>query len=240
MLVHEHRFIFNWHRSSWDYRLAFFIGLALFGHVLCFYVFHIVYPRTTSLLPPSAQITVLNPNNLRDKSFLSWIEMNDPTQVSAPRFNSTLVPQLIPPYEPIFSTLSPELIPSLPSPPQEQGVPSIFSAESLLPMRTRPVEAANQQFFPSRLDISSTLDKRTPASLPPLPTTTLLSEPTSMFIGVSPEGNTNFVFLRQSSGNHDLDQKAEQFIHTVKFLPHPVQSWGVVTFRWGGPKNDSR
>ena len=236
MSVREYRFIFDWHRSTWDYRLPLFIGLALLGHVLCFYVFHIIYPTTTSLLPPSAQVAVLNPNNPRDKSFLSWIGMNNPTQVSAPRFNSALISQLSFPYEPIFSTLSPELIPSLLSGPQKRGIPSIFSAESFLPMRIQPVKSTNERFFPSCLDIGSTLDKRTPASLPPLPTTILLSEPTSIFIGVSPEGNTDFVFLRQSSGNHDLDQKAEQFIRTVKFLPYPTQSWGVVTFRWGGPQ----
>jgi hypothetical protein len=76
MSEREHRFIFDWRRKTWDYSLLLFIGIALLGHFLCFYLFHIVYPTTKSLLPPSAQITVLNADSPRDKNFLSWIEMN--------------------------------------------------------------------------------------------------------------------------------------------------------------------
>jgi hypothetical protein len=235
MSLREHRFIFDWRKTSWDYRLPLLVGIALLAHILCFYVFHVVYPTTTSLLPPSAQVTILDPNNARDRNFLSWIEMNDPAQVSAPRFNSRLVSRLTPPYKPIFSTLSPELINTAPTGPSGRNGPSIFSAESFLPMRNEPVDSRPVRSFPSRLEIGDTLEKRGPASLGQLPSTNVLLEPTSIFVGISPDGDTQFVFPLRSCGNRNLDSEVEQYVRALKFLPGPALTWGVLTLRWGGP-----
>ena len=127
----EARFIFDWRKSQWNYRLPVLpVGISLFGHIFCFYIFRVVYPTTTTLLPPSAQVTVLDPNNPQDKSLLDWVEMNNPANVSAPRFDPRLVAQLTPQYKPIYSSLSVELKPSdSPEAPREQGIPSIFSPE---------------------------------------------------------------------------------------------------------------
>ena len=236
MSQQEACFIFDWRRSRWDYRLPLLIVLSLFGHVFCFYVFHVIYPTTTALLPPSAQVTVLDPNNPQDRSLLDWVEMNNPANVSAPRFDPRLAAQLTPQYKPIFSSLSVELKASDSSGPREQGIPSIFSPEVLLPMRSRLTQAAPTMMFSSRLEIASTLQARTPVSLPALPAAATLSEPTSFFVGVSPEGAVDFVFLRQSSGIGQLDQKAEEFIRTVKFKPAPRRDWGVITLHWGGSR----
>jgi TonB family protein len=235
MSEREHRFIFDWRKKTWDYSLFLFIGVALLGHFFCFYLFHVVYPTTTSLLPPSAQITVLNTDSPRDKNFLSWIEMNEPSSVSAPRFNSALVQKLIPAYKPIFATLVPQLALSTLSKPPERLVPSIFSAESFLPMRMQPVESAEQRSFATQLEIGSTLGERMPKSFPSPPLSNLLSDATSLFIGIDPSGEPDYIFLRRSSGNPELDQEAERFIRTLRFLANSARSWGVVTFRWGGP-----
>jgi TonB family protein len=227
-------FIFDWRKSQWNYRLPVLIGISLFGHIFCLYIFHVVYPTTTTLLPPSAQVTVLDPNNPQDKSLLDWVEMNNPANVSAPRFDPRLVAQLAPQYKPIYSSLSVELKPADSSDPREQGIPSIFSPETLLPIRSRPMEAVPSRIFPSRLDVASSLQPRIPVSLPGLPTTSALSEPTSFFIGVNSAGEVDFTFLRRSSGIGQLDQKAEDFIRKVKFKPEPQRDWGVITLHWGG------
>jgi TonB family protein len=234
MSQQEACFIFDWRRSRWDYRLPLLIALSLFGHIFCFYIFHVIYPTTTALLPPSAQVTVLDPNNPQDRSLLDWVEMNNPANVSAPRFDPGLVAQLTPQYKPIFSSLSVELKPFDFSRPRDQGIPSIFSPEALLPMRSRPVQTPPTKMFSSRLEIASTLQARAPVSLPALPGAVTLSEPTSLFIGVNPDGAVDFVFLRQSSGIGQLDEKAEEFIRTVKFKPEPRRDWGVITLHWGG------
>jgi TonB family protein len=230
----EARFIFDWRQSRWDYRLPVLIAISFFAHVFCFYIFRVVYPTTTSLLPPSAQVTVLDPNRPQDKSLLEWVAMNNPANASAPRFDSRVITQVLPRYKPIYSTLSVELKRSDSAKPHKDGVPSLFSAETLLPMRSEPHEEAAVKTFPTRLEIASTLQSRAPASLPSLPISAALSEPTSIFVGVDPEGHADYVFLTQSSGNGPLDQKAQNFIRSVRFKPTPRRNWGAVTFHWGG------
>jgi hypothetical protein len=230
----ETSFIFDWRKSRWDYRLPLLITISLLAHIFCFYIFRVVYPTTTSLLPPSAQVTVLDPNRPQDKGLLDWVAMNNPAMVSAPRFDSRVISQVTPKYKPIYSGLSVDLRRSDAAPAQEQGIPSLFSAETLLPMRSQPPEESAPQTFPSRLEMASTLLPRAPMSLPSLPTSPALFEPTSIFVGVSPEGGADYVFLTQSSGNSLLDQKAQDFIRTLRFKPDAKRSWGVLTLHWGG------
>jgi hypothetical protein len=229
----EPRFIFDWRKNRWDYRLPVLIAISLFVHIFCFYIFRVVYPTTTSLLPPSAQVTVLDPKRPQDKSLLDWVAMNDPANVSAPTFDPQVIEKVTPRYKPIYSTLSAELKRSDSSKTEELGIPSLFSAENLFPMRAQPREEAAPETFSSRLEIASSLQARAPQPLPPLPSSSALSEPTSIFVGVSPGGEADYVFLTQSSGNDPLDQKAEDFIRTVKFKPDARRSWGVVTLHWG-------
>ena len=229
----ETRFIFDWRKAQWDFRLPVLIAISFLGHVLCFYLFHVVYPTTTSLLPPSAQITVLDPNSARDRSLLDWIEVNDPVTVSAPGFDPNLVSKLVPRYKPSFSSLAAELKPSEASENAPSGMPSIVSAEKLIPMRIHPQATHSPETFPSRLDIASTL-QRPVVSLPTLPVVSTLAEPTSFFIGVNPEGKVDFLFLRTSSGSNAIDETAESYIRTLRFKPGPRRDWGVVTIRWGG------
>jgi hypothetical protein len=228
------RFIFDWRKARWDYRLPALIAISLLGHVLCFYLFHVIYPTTTGLLPPSAQITVLDPNSARDRSLLDWIEVNDPAKVSAPRIDPNLVSKLVPRYKPSFSSLATELKPSGGSENPPKAMPSIFSAEMLIPMRMHPQASDSPETFPSRLDIASTLEQRPLVSLPTLPVVSTLAEPSSFFIGVNPEGAVDFLFLRGSSGSSSIDETAESFIRTLRFKPGPGRDWGVVTIRWGG------
>jgi hypothetical protein len=230
----EARFIFDWRKSHWDYRLPVLIAISFFAHIFCFYIFRVVYPPTTSLLPPSAQVTVLDPNRSQDKNLLEWVAMNNPANVSAPTFDTRLITQVVPPYKPIYSTLSVELKRADSAKPQDQGIPSLFSAETLLPMRSQPQEGPAMRSFPTRLEIASTLRPRAPAFLSALPASSALSEPTSIFVGVDPEGEADYVFLTQSSGSGPLDQKAEDFIRSVRFKPDRNRTWGMVTLHWGG------
>jgi TonB family protein len=237
MSQQEARFIFDWRKTRWDYRLPVLFAISLFAHIFCFYIFRVVYPTTTSLLPPSAQVTVLDPNRPQDKDLLDWVNINSPAIVSAPQFDSRVIARVMPRYKPIYSTLSVELRRSDTAKPQDQGMPSLFSAETLLPMRSQRLEERPLTTFPSRLEIASTLQSRAPAPLPELAATSVLSEPTSIFVGVNPAGEADYIFLMQSSGNASLDRKAEDFIRSVRFKPDPSRNWGVVTLHWGGTRS---
>ena len=230
--VDQSEFIFDWQKDSWDYHLPVLVGLSLIGHFLCFCFFHIVYPPTTALLPPAAQITVLNPNNQRDKNLLDWIEMNDPAAVSAPRFNPRLVERLTPAYKPLFSTVSPQLMSSTVTPNRERPALSVFSAEELLPTRQQP-KAGPPITFETQMEIASSLQSRGPVATPVLPAANSIAEPTSLFVGVAPDGKAEFVFVRRPSGDTALDQRAEQYARALAFRPGPHHDWGVITFHWG-------
>jgi hypothetical protein len=227
------RFIFDWERGRWDYRLPALIGVSFLAHILCFYLFRVVYPATTALLPPSAQITVLNPDRPEDKQILDWVTMNDPAKLSAPGTEAGLLSEVTPGYQPIYSGIPVSLQSLESSKPKREGIPSLFSAETLLPIRPPLPGGGTPINFPTWLEIGSTLKPRIPTSVPELPINATLAEATSIFVGVNAEGIVDYLFLMQSSGNNALDQKAEDFLRTVKFRSAPDRDWGVVNFRWG-------
>jgi hypothetical protein len=232
----EARFIFDWDRGRWDYRLLVLIVLSFLAHIFCFYLFRVVYPATTALLPPSAQITVLDPSRPEDKQVLDWVTMNDPAKLSAPEIRSDLLSQVIPRYRPIYSGIPIPLRSMESSRPKREGVSSLFSTETLLPIRPHLPQGGTSVSFPTRLEIGSTLKPRMPATVPELPTSATLVEATSIFLGVNADGIADYLFLMKSSGNNALDQKAEDFLRRVKFRPASNRAWGVVKFRWGGTR----
>ena len=228
------RLTFDWQKSRWDYRLPVLIAISLLAHIFCFYLFRVVYPATTALLPPSAQVTVLDSNRPADKEVLDWVTMNDPAILSAPKFDPDVISRVAPRYEPIYSTLSVPLRSSDAAKPKEKGIPSIFSTGTLLPVRAPlPLGGAHKN-FPTRIEFASTLQAEAPAGSPNLPQSAGLAEPTSIYVGVNPQGDVDYLFLLQSSGNNALDQKAEDFIRSVKFKTAPGRTWGTVTWHWGG------
>jgi TonB family protein len=228
------RLTFDWQKSRWDYRLLVLIAISLLAHIFCFYLFRVVYPATTALLPPSAQVTVLDSNRPADKEILDWVTMNDPANLSAPKFDSGVISRVAPRYEPIYSTLSVPLRSSGAAKPKEKDIPSIFSTQTLLPVRAPLPVSGPHKSFPTRIEFASTLQAESPAGSSKLPQSIGLAEPTSVFVGVSPQGDVDYLFLLHSSGSNALDQKAEDFIRSVKFKPAPDRTWGTVTLRWGG------
>jgi TonB family protein len=226
------RFTFDWRKGRLEYRLPVLIALSLLAHIFCFYLFRVVYPATTALLPPSAQVTVLDSNRTEDKELLDWVTTNDPASVSAPKFDPGVIARVAPRYRPIYSTLTVPLRSSDAAKPKVEGIPSIFSTETLLPIRPPLPIGGLPKRFPTSVEIASTL--QAPAEMPKLPASPAVVEPTSLFVGVNPEGEVDYLFLMQSSGNSAIDENADDFIRKVKFKPAPNRSWGVVRFRWGG------
>jgi TonB family protein len=226
------RFTFDWRKSRWNYRLPVLIAVSLLAHIFCFYLFRVVYPATTALLPPSAQVTVLDSTRPADKEILDWVAMNDPASVSAPKFDSGVIARVAPRYRPIYSTVTVPLRSSDAAKPKQEGIPSMFSTESVLPIRPPLPSTGAPKRFPTTVEMASTL--QTEVAAPKLPASSAVAEPTSLFVGVNLAGEVEYVFLMQSSGNSAIDAEAQAFIRNVKFKPAPNRGWGVVRFRWGG------
>ena len=226
--------IFDWDRGRWSGRLLWLIVFSLCLHFAGLYVFHVVYPSTTSLPPPAAQVSVLNPQNPQDRRLLDWVNLNDPSSISAPRVDESLVAKLVPSYRPTFSDEVPEIRKSQASgSAQEAATPSLFTPDNLFPRQVRPAPVEQKTSFVSHLEFGPALESRTPATIERLPASRRLNEPTTFFAGISKEGEVTYLFLWRSSGNDQLDHLAEESIKRLKFQPANTETWDTISFHWG-------
>jgi hypothetical protein len=226
--------IFDWDRPRWNGRLLWLIVFSLGLHFAGLYVFHVVYPSTTSLPPPAAQVSVLNPQNPQDRRLLDWVELNDPSAISAPKVNDDLVAKLVPRYRPTFNDETPD-IRSTPAaaPAQEAATPSLFTPDNLFPRETRPSLTQPKTSFISRLEFGPALENRQPATPARLPASQRPAEPTTFFAGISKDGAVKYLFLLRSSQNDQLDHLAEDAVKHLRFQPAGTETWDTISLHWG-------
>ena len=226
--------IFDWDRRRWSGRLLWLIVFSLGLHFAGLYIFHVVYPSTTSLPPPTAQVSVLNPQNPQDRRLLDWVDLNDPSSISAPRVDESLVAKLVPSYRPTFSDETPEIRKSQAgASAQEAATPSLFTPDNLFPRQVRPVPVEQKTRFVSHLELGPNLESRQPATIERLPASQRLFEPTTFFAGISKNGEVNYLFLWRSSGNDQLDHLAEESVKRLKFQPADSETWDTISLHWG-------
>jgi TonB family protein len=226
--------IFDWDRPRWNGRLLWLIVFSLGLHFAGLYVFHVVYPSTTSLPPPAAQVSVLTPQNPQDRRLLDWVDLNDPSAISAPKVDESLMAKLVPRYRPTFSDETPEVRKSLAgAPPQEAATPSLFTPDNLFPTQVRPVPVEPKTSFVSQLEFGPALENRQPAVPERLPASQRPSGPTTFFVGISKQGEVKYLFLLKSSENDQLDHLAEEAVKRLKFRPASKETWDTVSLYWG-------
>ena len=141
-------FIFDWGRPRWDLRLPGLVVLSLLGHLLGFYLFQVVYPSATALLPTAASVAVLDAGREPDQKLLAWVDLADPGALTQPNFRPELVTRLVPKYQPSFTNASPEFAPLVPE--ATERLTSIFRPEGLLHTDKPPV-VPRFVSFPSRM-----------------------------------------------------------------------------------------
>jgi hypothetical protein len=231
--VRSRDLVFDWTAHRWNQPLLGFLGASLLLHFAAFYLFRIVYPTTTSLLPPTAHVSVLDPKNPDDHRILNWVELHDPSTLSAPKFRSDLL-NLVPRYRPSFSAIAPEpLEEPQPTISLKATNPSLFSAENLLPSRTRPAIAPVKRPFLTQLEFAGALRARHPewSDSPPVAPESL--EPCTFLVGASAAGEVVYCFLWRTSGNQQRDAQTELFIRRIHFRRSGSPTWGLITLRWG-------
>ena len=75
--------LFHWERPRRRrFAIAGFLLASAGLHALCFYLFQVVYPPAISLLPPPAQVSVIAPTSNEARSFLNWLNAEDPALAS--------------------------------------------------------------------------------------------------------------------------------------------------------------
>jgi len=229
-----HNSIFDWDRPRWNGRLLLLIVVSLGLHFAGLYIFHIVYPSTTVLPPPAAQVSVLNPQNPQDRRLLDWVELNDPAAISAPKVDDSLVTKLVPNYRPTFSDETPAVQGSQnTAPAQEAPTPSLFTPDNQPFRQARPASTEAKVRFTSHFQFGSALQNRQPVGPDGLPASQRLYEPTTFFVGVGKKGDVEYAFLWRTSGNDQLDHQAEEAVKQLRFQPSGSETWGTVSLHWG-------
>ena len=60
----------------------FALSLGTPAPALCFYLFQVVYAPAISVLPPPAQVSLIAPTSEEARTFLTWLEAEDPALAS--------------------------------------------------------------------------------------------------------------------------------------------------------------
>jgi TonB family protein len=222
--------VFNWERPAWNLRLPLFILVSLLGHLFCFYFFQVVYPSSASVLPATASVAVLNPENDRDRPLLDWAELKDPAALAAPGFRPERVAKLVPRYQPSFADQSPAFVAVTPEPAKQ--LPPIFGPDGALSNDPAPTPST-PVVFTSHVDFAKPLQDRLAGPAPALPRVQANGESTVLLLGVDPKGAVSDCLPWQSSGKPDLDEAAERFARDLRFEAAPGYNWGTLRFTWG-------
>src|SRR3954454_1069441 len=211
--------VFNWSPPrSRKLSLLSFIAASVVLHLLCFYIFQIIYPPATASAPPPALVNIITPQSEEGRVLLAWLEAEDPALSSTTQR---------PPHATVFAPPNQEHVPSYanrqpalkPLPPYEPDlrVPSsrppgpvpIFRG---LPTATAPVVKTSVSF-------GAELKSSAP-QLPEFQFTPSSKEPpqaAQFRIGISLRGDVRYCFVEESSGDSALDEQARRYLLLTRF-----------------------
>jgi hypothetical protein len=220
--------------------IASFLLASATLHALCFYLFQVVYPPAISLLPPPAQVSVIAPTNPEARTFLNWLNAEDPalaTQTQRPAdARAFQLPKLA--HVPSYVALPPRLK----EPPAH---PKVEAAPSAMPPGPVPValpaKSAGALVAPTTLVFSGALGQL-PVTHPDLKFKAAVdaAPPAARFrVAVDSSGVVRYLFLEQSSGDAVLDDQARRYLALCRFKPGPPLtndpglSWATASFEFG-------
>lgn len=237
----EANLIFNWGPPRRRARaLVVFLVASLLFHAFGFYLFQIVYPPTISLPPPPARVVLISDRTEEGRSFLRWIDAEDPALIGAtlrpPNSKTRDLPKLehIPSYvlrQPQLKPLPPLTFDLRPPSPQPPGpVPAAYQAEPLAPSHA-----------PSAVVFSEEMRALGSAQFPPERFSASVKEQPENVrfrIAVNARGEVQYAFPLNSSGDASLDAQARHHITLGRFplrsgQPNEPLVWGIATLEWG-------
>ncbi len=233
--------LFHWERPR-RRKVAiagFLVGSAVL-HALCFYLFQVVYPPAISLLPPPAQVSLIAPTSAEARTFLSWLEAEDPALASQTQRPADARAFQLPRVAHVPSYLA--------VPPRLKELPAGKTspvAPSAMPPAPVPVAAAVKPApplpAPTSLIFSDAL-REFPVTLPELKFHASIRdapESARFRVAVDSLGVVRYALLDQSSGDAALDQQARQALALCRFgtsgkpFPEAELIWATATFEFG-------
>lgn len=233
--------LFHWERPRRrKVAIAGFLVASTVLHALCFYLFQVVYPPAISLLPPPAQVGLIAPTSAEARTFLNWLEAEDPALASQTQRPADARAFQLPKIAHVPSYLA--------VPPQLKELPARkipATAPSAMPPAPVPVTIAIKPApplpAPTSLMFSGAL-RAEPVTHPALHFEVSLRdapENARFRIAVDSLGAVRYVFLDQSSGDAALDEQARQALALCRFqlrgkpLPEAGLLWDMATFEFG-------
>jgi hypothetical protein len=233
--------LFRWERPS--QRKAAIAGFLLASaalHALCFYIFQVVYPPAISLLPPPAQVSVIAPTSVEARTFLNWLEAEDPAIASRTQRPADARPFQLPKlaHVPSYLSVPPELK-ELPVRRMSHPVPSamppapvpVAPAAKLAP----PLHSPTTLIFSDGLSDLSVTHPELKFRASSLDT----PESARFRIAVDSLGAIRYSFLEQSSGDAALDEQARHYLALCRFARkwNPAAgdrlTWALATLEFG-------
>lgn len=215
--------------------LAGFLLGSLVLHALCFYLFQVVYPLTTSLTPPPARVSLISPRTEEGRALLEWLAAEDPalasTTMRAPESTTALPPA--PAHRPSYQEYKPALR-ELPTYRADLRIPSAYPPGPAPLPRARAVDAPAQ--VPTRVEFTPAPGD---AKLPPLHFTAASNEPpraAHFRIAIDRAGAVRHVLLEESSGDRALDEQARRLLLLARFaasVNDAALRWTLAVFQWG-------
>ncbi len=234
--------LFNWEASRRrQLAIVAFIGASLVLHVLCFYIFQIVYRPTLVLLPPPARVNLITPGTEEGRTLLRWIEAEDPALASAtlrpPEGRGHALPKLqhVPSYlseEPQLKEAPPLVVDLRPPSAQPPGP---------VPMLHRQAPPTSVE-MPTSVLFSKELADLGAAQFPSTKFSASTNEQPNNVrfrIGIGARGEIRYCFPLNSSGDAALDQLARKHLVLTRFPArsttdaHHDLIWGTATIEWG-------
>lgn len=220
--------------------LISFLAGSIVLHALCFYLFQVVYPLTTSLSPPPARVTLLSPRSEEARALLQWVAAEDPalaaTTVRPPESATALPPA--PAHIPSFHGYAPALK-ELPPYRPDLRIPSAYPPGPV-PLARPAAAPSPAATVPTRLEFALVEPALGPAQIPPLRFTLAGNAPpapASFRVAIDRAGSVRHCLLEQSSGDRALDEQARRALLLARFSQPPAQTdsmrWTLATFHWG-------
>jgi hypothetical protein len=234
--------LFRWERPRRrKVAIAGFLLASAALHALCFYLFQVVYPPAISLLPPPAQVSVIAPTSDEARTFLNWLDAEDPALASRTQRPADARAFQLPKVAHVPSYLAvPSKLKELPPRRKSHAVPSA------MPPAPVPVPAAANPGPPllasTVLIFSDGLDEL-PVTHPELKFQASLRrdapESARFRVAVDSLGIVRYSFLEQSSGDASLDEQARHYLALCRFAmgEGPASGgaliWATATLEFG-------
>jgi hypothetical protein len=211
--------LFRWERPRRrKVAIAGFLLASAALHALCVYLFQVVYQPTISLVPPPAQVSLIAPTSDEARTFLNWLNAEDPALASQTQrpadARAFQLPKLA--HVPSYMAVPPRLK-ELPPPRMVHATPSAMppAPVPVAPTTNSPPSVR----APTLLSFSDAL-RDLPVSHPDLKFRASLREApqsASFRIAVDSLGIVRYSFLEQSSGDPALDDQARHFLALCRF-----------------------